>query len=182
MPRDDLAHLYTERLWLRRVVEDDWELQRALDTDVRVMATLGGLRSEDFTETYLRRHVDHWAEHGFGLWTIFDRVAGGFVGRGGLRHITLDDGYSSVEVGYALVPGAWGRGLATEIATTAMTAGREVLGLREIIGVTLPTNRASQRVLEKAGLDFVGDTSYRGFPQVLYRWAPLDVGGPGREG
>lgn len=169
---DDLTEVLTPRLVLRRAWAEDWEEQRILDANPEVMATLGGLRSVEETRAYMERHDRHWTEHGFGLWVITDRASGAFVGRGGLRHIELDDGLGGIELGYALTPEFWGRGLATELARAAMEIGVERLGLERIIGVTLPTNRASRRVLEKAGLAYAGETSYKSLPHVLYEWTP----------
>jgi RimJ/RimL family protein N-acetyltransferase len=154
---------------------EDWLDQRRLDDDPRVMATLGGLRSAERTREYALAQARHWAAHGFGWWTLSDRVSGEFVGRGGVRHIELSGGQTSVEVGYALVAERWGEGLATEFARTAVAVGRDVLELDRIVGLALPTNAASRRVLEKVGLEYECDTVYKGFPSVLYGWSRGDV-------
>jgi ribosomal-protein-alanine N-acetyltransferase len=46
--------------------------------------------------------------------------------------------------------------------------GFEDLGLERIISITLPTNVASRRVMEKTGLTFRGETHWRGFDVVWY--------------
>jgi len=51
---------------------------------------------------------------------------------------------------------AWGQGFATEGATELVRYGFDDLGVDRIIGVTHPDNRASQRVLMKAGLADAG--------------------------
>jgi RimJ/RimL family protein N-acetyltransferase len=167
---EDLSEVLTPRLILRRMKAEDWELLRLLDGDVEVMATLGGPRSPAATRRYAAEQARYWTEHSFGWWTVFDRDSKEFVGRGGLRHIELEDGKGGIEVGYALIPSRWGQGLATEIAETAVEVGIETLRLERIIGITLPWNRASRRVLEKVGLKYAGETKYKGFPQVLYEW------------
>ena len=45
-----------------------------------------------------------------------------------------------VEVGYRLLPEAWGQGFATEGATALVRYGFDDLGLDRIIGVTHPDN------------------------------------------
>jgi RimJ/RimL family protein N-acetyltransferase len=61
-----------------------------------------------------------------------------------------------VEVGYRLLPEAWGRGYATEGARALVAHGFDVLGLYRIIGLAHPDNIASQRVLHNAGLRDAG--------------------------
>jgi RimJ/RimL family protein N-acetyltransferase len=38
-----------------------------------------------------------------------------------------------------------------------------------MVAITLATNRASQRVMEKAGLTYERELIYAGLPHVLYR-------------
>ncbi|ALU38564.1 hypothetical protein AS188_01010 [Kocuria flava] len=63
-------------------------------------------------------------------------------------------------IGYALRPEVWGRGLATEVATELVGIGEE-LGL-SVWAETFAQNSASQRVLEKAGLELVEETLVKG--------------------
>jgi hypothetical protein len=41
--------------------------------------------------------------------------------------------------------------------------------LADVVCLTLPTNRASQRVMEKAGFGYERDVVHTGLPHVLYR-------------
>ncbi len=43
------------------------------------------------------------------------------------------------------------------------------LHLPEIVCFTLPTNRASQRVMQKAGFRYERDLIYKDLPHVIYR-------------
>lgn len=138
--------------------------------DPQVMATLGGPRSEEQTQKYLQDALDHWERHGFGIWVLRDPDGGRFAGRAGLRRLQVS-GNDEVEVLYALMPEFWGKGLATEIAQALVRIAFERLGLAEVVSFTLPTNRASQRVMEKAGLRFERDIVHAGLPHVLYRTA-----------
>jgi RimJ/RimL family protein N-acetyltransferase len=114
------------------------------------------------------RNLQHWADHGYGLWIL--RPAGGAdpIGRAVLRHLDVE-GVDEVEVGYAVYPAAWGRGLATEAATACLAFGRRHLHLTTIVGVTKPSNRASQRVLVKAGLTYERDFLHEDAPASLFR-------------
>ena len=45
----------------------------------------------------------------------------------------------------------------------------ERLGMEELVCFTLTINRASQRVMEKAGFEYERDVVHAGQPHVLYR-------------
>ena len=141
--------------------------------DPRVMATLapagapnGGVLSDEETRRFLRRHLDHWDRHGYGLWVFRDEAGGQFVGRAGL-HSTNAGGRE--EVAYALMSEYWGRGLATEMAEGILAVAFEHLHMTEVVCFTLTTNRASQRVMEKAGFEYERDIVHAGLPHVFYR-------------
>jgi ribosomal-protein-alanine N-acetyltransferase len=97
-----------------------------------------------------------------------DRESGRFVGRGGLHHVEIDD-RDEIEVGYCFLAEFWGRGLATELACASVHAAFTVLHLPEIVCFTLPTNLASQRVMQKAGFRYEREGAYKDLPHVFYR-------------
>ena len=97
-----------------------------------------------------------------------DAATSRFVGRGGLRH-TVVEGKPDVEVAYGLMPEFWGRGLATELARESVRVGFVDLQLADLVSFTLPTNRASQRVMEKAGFRYERDVIHADLPHVFYR-------------
>jgi len=158
----------TPRLLLVRPRPDDLDDLARMHRDPQVMATLGGVRSAEETAPYLQRLLAHWEQHGFGWWVVRDADSGRFAGRGGLRHVTIG-GREEVEVGYGLMAEFWGRGLATELARESVRVGFTELRRPDLVSFTLPTNRASQRVMEKAGFRYERDVVHAGLPHVLYR-------------
>ena len=136
--------------------------------DPNIMAELGGIRDEEQTSQYLSRNLDHWAEHGFGVWVLRERGGSEFIGRAILRYLPLQ-GISEVEIGFALYPQFWGRGLATEVAETCAALAWRDLGAPSLVGVTTPVNRASQRVLLKVGLHYEREIVIEGTRCFLYR-------------
>jgi len=163
-----LDSVRTPRLLLTRPREADFDDFVRLFADPAVTATLAGVRSRDETRVLFDRYVAHWEQHGFGLWALRDAVTGAFVGRGGLKALAIES-RDEVEVGYALMAAYWGRGLATELARESVRIGFEVLARPDLICFTLPTNRASRRVMEKAGFVYERDGVYADLPHVFYR-------------
>ena len=91
---------------------------------------------------------------GLGMWATLERKTGACIGTHLLNHI---QGETYIQVGYVLFSQYWGRGYATEMSIAILRYGFAVLGLPEIFAITDLPNVASQRVLEKAGLERKGE-------------------------
>lgn len=172
----ELESLRTPHLLLSRMTAEDLDDLTRLHLDPRVMATMGGIRSPEQTLDWLQRQLGHWERCGFGLWMARERETGRFAGRGGLHYIEID-GREEIEVGYSFLPDFWGRGLATELAHESIRAGFTVLNAPELVCFTMTTNRASERVMQKAGFRYERDFLFKDLPHVLYRlrrgdWQP----------
>jgi ribosomal-protein-alanine N-acetyltransferase len=161
----------TARLAATRRSAADYDDLRRLHQDPLAMATLsadGQPLPAEQTRASLNNSLEHWEREGFGIWTFRDLADGNFVGYCGLRREILE-GREEVELLYALLPAYWGRGLASEMAAAVLAIGFERLGLADVIAYTLTTNRASQRVIEKAGFSYEREFVHVGLPHVLYR-------------
>jgi ribosomal-protein-alanine N-acetyltransferase len=164
----NLDSFSTPRLRAERLTAAHLDDLRRMDQNVSFMAHLGGVRQEAGTVAYLERNLSHWADHGFGLWMLRDSISQAVIGRAVLRHLEVE-GADEVEVGYGFYPDVWGRGLATEVARACVRIGREQVGLRSVVAVTLPEHAASQRVMLKAGLVYERDITLGGLSHVLFR-------------
>jgi ribosomal-protein-alanine N-acetyltransferase len=160
--------IQTDRLSLARIRPEDVQDLVAMHQDDRFVEVFGHRSSPEHERELTARQVEAWDGGGFGQWTLRDRPTGAFVGRGGLRPVTIE-AVDEVELGYALRPEWWGRGLATEMSRVALEIGFEGLGLDSIVAFTMPTNTRSRRVMEKMGMTFERDIVWAGMPHVLYR-------------
>ena len=148
--------LETLRLEFRSFDAGDFDDLNRLDSDSRVMKYIadGKTASPEAVAQRLTRFLRYPVLYpDFGAWRACRRDNGAFIGWFALNYAGKT---TDVEVGYRLLPEAWGRGFATEGATALVDYGFDDLGLARIIGVTHPRNKASQRVLQKAGLEDVG--------------------------
>ena len=158
----------TPRLLAERLTPAHLLDLRRMDQNQRFMAHVGGVRDEAATLTYLERNLAHWETHGFGAWMLRDRIEESLIGRAVLRHLCVE-GDDEVEVGYGFYPEFWGRGLATEVASACVRIGLTQLDLPSLVALTLPTHRASQRVMQKAGLTYEREILHEGLLHVLFR-------------
>lgn len=158
----------TERLRAERLQPVHLADLRRLHHDAEVMARIGGRRNEAQSAEYLAYNLRHWSQHGFGLWVLREDEHDPVAGLAMLRYLPLD-GVNEVEVGYALVPSLWGRGLATEVAAACVGFARDDLRLPSVIGLTEPGHERSQHVLTKVGMSYERDVALEGSPRSLFR-------------
>jgi ribosomal-protein-alanine N-acetyltransferase len=158
----------TERLRGEPLRPDHAEALRPLLEDERVGATLGGVLTAEQIRTSVEHMAEHWARHGLGYWTWFERATGACVGRGGL-HQTHVGGRDEVEVGWAVMADRWGEGFATEIGRASAEDAFGRLALLDVVAFTLPDNHSSRRVMQKLGFVYERDVLHAGSPHVLCR-------------
>lgn len=148
-----MAPIETERLILREFELGDAEDVFAFATNPEVTRYTGDLNLITSLDD-VRRLIENvyqadYRKHGFGRMAVVDKETGRVIGFCGLKY--LDD-LDEVDIGYRFLPQYWGQGIATEAGHAIMHHAREVLGLKNVIGLVLPENLASHRVLEKLGL------------------------------
>jgi len=165
---ESIEQLITARMTARRIGESDFADLLRLHQDSEVALTLGGTRSEAEARGLLRDALAHWERRGFGIWIFRDRNDGDFIGRAGLRAVTIE-GEEMVELLYALMPQYWNRGFASEMARAILEVATQHIKLDEVVAFTLTGNHASRRVMEKAGFLYDRDITWAGLPHVLYR-------------
>jgi [ribosomal protein S5]-alanine N-acetyltransferase len=163
----------TARLTGRRIMEDGIVLQRELLTDpltIRTLSADGLIPTEDEIQAICRRHLEHWAEHDFGLYQLFETGTGQFVGQCGLRHHEML-GVKELELFYALRSPFFRRGFGTEMTEAVTKIGFREIGARSIIAFTLPSNLGSLALMRRLGMHYEGQCLHAGLPHVLYRLA-----------
>ncbi|QOZ78943.1 N-acetyltransferase [Bradyrhizobium sp. CCBAU 53351] len=162
-----MDHFSTKRLTAERLNESHLPDLVALHLDAEVSRYLGGVRTLDVTKTYLATNMAHWDQHGFGLW-VMRTQDGAFVGRGGIRHILVDD-VDEIEILYAYKREFWGQGFASEIAAAMTDIGLLHFRLPFLIGIVNVENVASRRVLEKANYVLERGANRHGEDVEIYR-------------
>lgn len=157
----------TRRLKARRLAHQDLPDLVDLHLDPEVSRFLGGVRTLEATAAYLETNIRHWADHGFGLWTL-ETQDGAFVGRAGLRYVDVE-GAVELEIAYTLARAAWGRGLATEVAQALVSHWETLLPDPSLVGLVMKGHVASERVLRKVGLSYERDAEFHGGPCGVFR-------------
>lgn len=154
--------LETDRLLLRKYVEEDAEAFFQLNSDPRVLRFVPDsalLDVEQARQILIDHPIADYRRHGFGRGACILKSTGQQIGFAGLKYL---EELGEVDVAYRLPPAFWGQGLATEAAVASVRYGFDQLGLKRIIGLAMPENVASIRVLEKAGLRYTEEVSFLG--------------------
>ena len=173
----------------------------ALNADPRVMEHFPSVMTRDETLASLSRIKDHFAAHGYGVWVVSRAEKDGhgkppghdeppradeqddFLGFVGIYHPTFTAHFTSpdrpcLEIAWRLTPSAWGHGYATEGARLCLDHAFDVLGVEEVVSLTVPHNTRSRAVMERVGMlrdprdDFDHPRLPEGHPlrrHVLYR-------------
>lgn len=147
----DLPTFETERLLLRPYTLDDAEVAFAVNCDPEVSKYSGdgGVKTREEMGVILRDHViADYAKYGYGRYAVVLKESAEYIGFSGLKYLADVD---SVDMGYRFAKKIWGQGIATESCRPFLEFAFQTLGLKKLIGVVMPENTGSVRVLEKLG-------------------------------
>ena len=148
------AIIETERLLLRQWRDDDRDPFAAINADPVVMEHFPATLTRAESDAFVDRHSALIDQRGWGLWAVEVRDTGDFIGFTGLAVPVFDaDFVPCTEIGWRLAPASWGRGYATEAATSVLSFAFDELGLDEVLSFTYVGNHRSRRVMEKIGLE-----------------------------
>lgn len=156
----------TERLEHRPFTGDDAETVFALNGNPEVMRFTGETLcpSIDAARELIENYPD-FDTVGYGRWACVLKETQRVIGFCGLKYLA---DLGTTDVGYRFLPEYWGQGLATEACIASLDFGFQTIGLDEIIGLVLPENAASIRVLEKAGMQRDGEVIEDGLRALRY--------------
>ncbi len=144
----------TERLILRELTTEDASFIFELLNDpsfIRYIGDKGVKCVEDAHQYILTGPVESYHQNGYGLYLVILKSIEKSIGLCGLvKRPTLPD----ADIGFAFLPTYRSKGYAYEAAAAVLSYGQGVLGLKRVLGITLPENNSSIKVLRKIGLRY----------------------------
>ncbi|STX55468.1 GNAT family acetyltransferase [Legionella beliardensis] len=150
----------TERLYIHAPTLSDIDNWQTLHSDQETMKYLGGTRDRGTTLQWLKNDIAHYKKHGFCLGSVFERESKMFIGIAGLVYLNYDDNQQDIEIGYQLKKSCWDKGYASELVQSLIKWGFFHLKVNRLVAVTRPDNHKSQRVLEKAKMQYEGKIQF----------------------
>lgn len=164
----EIPRLETDRLILRPHRESDFPAIAQFFADP-VSQFYGGPVAGDEAWRKLAMYAGHWSLRGYGPWALERKDTGAFVGQAGPWY---PEGWIEPEITWAIVPGQYGHGFATEGARRALHAAYDLFGWTTAVSVIAVANPASIAVAERLGARREREIDYRYGPGLLYRHLP----------
>lgn len=164
-----MGQIVTDRVLLRQWRAQDRAPFAAMNADPDVMRFFPKPASRAESDQLVDRILDHFEEHGFGLWAAECRSSGAFMGFVGFMVLRTEMPFApGVEIGWRLAKEFWGQGLAPEAARAALAYGFARHGFDKVCSFTAVQNQPSIRVMEKIGMTRVdgGDFDHPLLEQV----------------
>lgn len=160
-------YIETERLILREIIESDIDGMYRLDSNQHVHKYLGNkpITKKEQAEKMILYIRSQYKERGIGRFATIEKSSGSFIGWAGLKlnqgeKETINGFYDFIDIGYRFIPDFWGKGYATESALATLAFGFQEMNYPIIYGAAEMNNTASNKVLEKIGLQFSNEFLY----------------------
>ena len=149
------VEIETKRLLLRRWQDADLGAFIAMNADTTVMRFFPATSNAEETKVFYDSIQQEFSEYGYGLYAVEEKNSGCFMGFIGFHWARFDmDFCPCIEIGWRLDQQYWNKGYATEGATACLKHGFDHLGFDELVSFTSTENTASQRVMQKIGMQF----------------------------
>jgi RimJ/RimL family protein N-acetyltransferase len=166
-----MIKIETDRILLREFGMEDADAVFEFSSDLEVQKYTGDVTLETVEEAKdIIKNVwfSDYKKYGYGRWAVVYKPENKVIGFAGLKYLPE---LNETDIGYRFLPKYWGKGIATEVSREIIKYGFEILKLDRIIGITMPKNIASYKVLEKIGMNFYKFDIYKGEDEnVKYNW------------
>jgi RimJ/RimL family protein N-acetyltransferase len=164
----EIPVLASDRLRFHPWAAEDFPLLAELHQDPEVQHFLQ-MGDPPRDEAFLRAKFDgfraDYAAHGWTKFKVLD-AQGRFLGHAGFGRF---DETGELELGYSFMRPFWGHGYASEAAGVLLEWIYRRVPVDHVIGFAVADNLVSRRVLEKAGMTFMGLRDLHGIPNAFYR-------------
>lgn len=167
---------HSSRLRFRAWAEADWPFFTAMNANPQVMRFFPSVLTEEASLTMWGKMRAELEDKGYGLYAVELKTSSTLIGLLGFHWADFKSEFTPcVEIGWRLVPDAWGYGYATEGAKACLEYGFAHLGLNRIHAFTACVNLPSQAVMQRAGMRRMMNFNHPGVapdsllcPHVLY--------------
>ena len=152
----------TDRLIIREFNEKDFEAVYDFGSNLDVNKYTGDKLIESLEEA--KKIINNiwlkeYHKYGYGRWAVIYKPNHKIIGFAGLKFLPE---FNETDIGFRFLPEYWNKQIGTEASKKIIKYGFENLDLNRIIGIAMPENIGSCKVLKKAGLSFYKKDDYDG--------------------
>jgi len=154
----NLSFLFTSpRLGFRLWQDSDLPSFSAMNADEETMHYFEKPLSEEESKAMMARMNKLYADRGHCFFAVESLQTGEFIGMIGMGWKTFEADFTPcVDIGWRLDKQFWNQGFASEGAIRILEFAKE-MGIKEVYSYASSSNKASIKVMENAGLDYVKD-------------------------
>lgn len=163
----------TERLIIREFTTNDYESVYEFNSNIELHKYTGDeiINSRERAKEIIKDiWLKDYEKYGYGRWAVIYKPDNKIIGFAGLKYLSE---INETDIGYRFLPKYWGKGLASEVSKKIIEYGFNKLRLNTIIGIAMPENIGSWKVLEKIGLTLYKVDEYYGDGKS-YNWYKID--------
>ena len=151
-----MMQIETERLFLREMVEDDFEALRRVLGDRDIMRHYPYEFDDARIRNWIARNRERYSIFGFGLWAVCRKDTGEMIGDCGLT-MQIIDGQIRPEIGYHIRADHQRQGFATEAARAVRDWTWQNTPFRAIYSYMKAENIPSIRTAMAYGCEYAGE-------------------------
>jgi ribosomal-protein-alanine N-acetyltransferase len=159
----------SERLFLRKPIVQDLRLFNRTLGDSKVMQYMAGRFSRDAIKKTMASSMRSWDLEGMRPGVVVEMNSLQGVGIASLQRSRIPD-ESGLEIGWAFVREAQGKGYGTEISRPILYHAFENLRADRVLGGTSADNAASNRVFQKLNFKLLYECDVQWFPGRQNIW------------
>ncbi len=167
-------YIETERLILREIVPEDLDGMFELDADPEVHRYLGNkpVVSKEQTIEIIKNVRQQYIDNGIARWAVIEKSSNNFIGWSGLKleNKPTNNHVNYYDIGYRFLKKYWGQGYAYESANASLQYAFHQLKVSEVFASAACDNIASNKILQKIGLQFI-ETFY--YDDIKCNWYGL---------
>ena len=157
MHKNNFLEITTERLFLRRLKQSDWEMISYLrsDKEVNKFVKRPNADSKEKALEFISKTNKGIDDQNLYYWTITEKNSPEMIGSICLWNLSKDR--KTAEVGYDLSPKFQGKGIMNESLRSILEFGFKNLNLDFIEAYTQKNNESSKKLLERNGFILIPD-------------------------
>lgn len=164
--------LETDRLLFKPITNNDFDRLYQLYTQPEVMQYIydGSTFNQQQAKLQVDGFVEHWQQHGIGMWMLYLKDDFDAIGYAGFRYFknTFPEFKDAVELGYILDKPYWRKGFAKEVVPACVEAGMQHYKFPRILATILPENIGSQKAAQHAGMQHSFDVDIAGLSHMVF--------------